>query len=157
MDARFEGMFWYLSNALAGQGRMAEAIDVMERSVGVVHRLPYFLALLGQWYGRGNRHASAKAVLEELKASPLCSASWLALICCGLKDLSGAFRYLNQAIDEHNDQCQVTFMAVDHRFDELRDDPRFDDALRKLGLPTTTANEPALGLRGSAAAGRKGI
>jgi TolB-like protein/Tfp pilus assembly protein PilF len=136
MDARFEGMFWYLSNALAGQKRFAEAIEIMERSVGVVHRLPYFLALLGQWYGRGDRQAEARAVLEELKASPLCSASWLALVCCGLKDLNSAFEYLDQAIDEHNDQCQVTFMAVDHRFDELRDDPRFDAALRKLGLPT---------------------
>src|SRR5688500_4879872 len=83
LDPRFEGMFWYLSNALAGQGRLPEAIEVMERSVGVVHRLPYFLALLGQWYGRGGRRAEAKAVLDELKASPQCSASWLALVCCG--------------------------------------------------------------------------
>jgi TolB-like protein/tetratricopeptide (TPR) repeat protein len=155
MDARFEGMFWYLSNALAGQGRIAEAIDVMERSVGVVHRLPYFLALLGQWYGRGKRTAEARAVLEELKASPLCSASWLALVCCGLNDLTSAFRYLNQAIDEHNDQCQMTFMAVDHRFDELREDSRFDAALAKLGLQSAVAvsspsNEPALGVPGSA-------
>jgi hypothetical protein len=127
----------------------------MERSVGVVHRLPYFLALLGQWYGRGGREQEARAVLEELKASPLCSASWLALVCCGLKDLNDAFGYINQAIDEHNDQCQVTFMAVDHRFDELRDDPRFDAALARLGLPAVVARsspstEPALGIPGAA-------
>jgi TolB-like protein/Tfp pilus assembly protein PilF len=144
-DARFEGMFWYLSNALAGQGRLAEAIEVMERSVGVVHRLPYFLALLGQWYGRGGRTAEATAVLEELRASPQCSASWLALVCCGLRDLDRAFGYLEQAIEDHNDQCQMTFMAVDHRFDELREDPRFHRALRTLGLsPTAVLKDAAL-------------
>ena len=141
LDARFEGMFWYLSNALAGQGRLPEAIEVMERSVGVVHRLPYFLALLGQWYGRGGRRAEAQAVLEELLASPKCSASWLALVCCGLRDLDSAFSYLDQAISEHNDQCQVTFMAVDHRFDELREDPRFILALDRLGLPRNTRSD----------------
>ena len=144
LDARFEGMFWYLSNALAGQGRLPEAIDVMERSVGTVRRLPYFLALLAQWYGRGGRRAEAIAVLEELKTSPLCSASWLALVCGGLGDLDSAFAYLDQAIVEHNDQCQVTFMAVDHRFDELRDDPRFHAALRKVGLPLWTMAEAPL-------------
>jgi tetratricopeptide (TPR) repeat protein len=135
MNPRFEGMFWYLGNALAGQGRVEEAIDVMERTVGVVHRLPYFLAQLGQWYGRGGRPGDARAVLEELVASGRCSASWLALVCCGLQDLDAAFGYLDQAIDEHNDQCQITFMAVDHRFDELRTDPRYDEALARLGLP----------------------
>jgi serine/threonine protein kinase/tetratricopeptide (TPR) repeat protein len=141
LDARFEGMFWYLSNALAGQGRLPEAIDVMERSVGVVRRLPYFLALLGQWYGRGGRRDEAKAVLGELRDSPRCSASWLALVCCGLRDLDNAFTHLDQAIDEHNDQCQLTFMAVDHRFDELRVDPRFDLALNRLGLPKVARTE----------------
>jgi len=29
----------------------------------------------------------------------------------------------------------VSFMAVDHRFDSLRDDHRFDATLRRLGLP----------------------
>lgn len=141
LDARFEGMFWYLSNALAGLNRLPEAIEVMERSVGVVHRLPYFLALLGQWYGRGGRRADAKAVLDELKANPQCSASWLALVCAGLRDLDSAFVYLDQAIDEHNDQCQVTFMAVDHRFDELREDRRFELALSKIGLPHSAGSQ----------------
>ena len=139
MDPRFEGMFWYLSNALAGQGRIAEAIQAMEQSVGVVRRLPYFLALLGQWYGRGGRRDEARAILQELNGSPQCSASWLALVCCGLGDLENAFRHLDRAIEEHNDQCQITFMAVDHRFDELRGDHRFEAALEKLGLPRGTA------------------
>ena len=80
-------------------------------------------------------------MLEELLGSAKCSASWLALVCCGLRDLDNAFTYLDQAITEHNDQCQVTFMAVDHRFDELREDPRFTLALDRLGLPRNTRIE----------------
>ena len=42
------------------------------------------------------------------------------------------FRYLERAIEEHNDQ--VCFMGVDHRFDEMRGDPRFDALLARIGL-----------------------
>jgi hypothetical protein len=52
----------------------------------------------------------------------------------GQKDV--AFQYLELAIAQHDDQ--VSFMAVDHRFDSLRADPRFATALRRLGLPVLT-------------------
>jgi hypothetical protein len=58
------------------------------------------------------------------------------MVCGELEDRHRAFAYLAQALTQHDDQ--VSFMAVDHRFDSLRDDPRFVQALRKVGLPVLT-------------------
>jgi hypothetical protein len=58
---------------------------------------------------------------------------WLAILCGGLGHIDRAFGYLEQAIEQHNDQ--VCFMGVDHRFDELRHDPRFPVLMTRIGLP----------------------
>ena len=133
IDPSFAGCYWYLSSALVGQGRIDEAIEVQEKGVELVHRAPFFVALLAMWYCRKGRHDEAEALREELIAGGRCTPVWLAMVCgeLGRKDL--AFEYLERAIAQHDDQ--VSFMAVDHRFDSLRDDPRFDAALRRLGLP----------------------
>ena len=133
LDPNFDGCYWYLSNALAGQGKLAEAIEVQEKGVALVRRAPFFVALLAIWYCRAGRRQDAEQLREELIAGGRCTPVWLAMVCgeLGKKDL--AFEYLELAMAQHDDQ--VSFMAVDHRFDSLRGDPRFDAALRRLGLP----------------------
>ena len=71
-------------------------------------------------------HGSSRAVVHRQV-----ERSWL-----GLADELGDAIHLSapvRSIAQHDDQ--VSFMAVDHRFDSLRDDPRFSAALRRLGLP----------------------
>ena len=133
LDPNFDGCYWYLSNALAGQGKLDEAIAVQEKGVALVRRAPFFVALLAIWYCRAGRREDAEQLREELIAGGRCTPVWLAMVCgeLGKKDL--AFEYLEVAMAQHDDQ--VSFMAVDHRFDSLRGDPRFDAALRRLGLP----------------------
>jgi TolB-like protein/tetratricopeptide (TPR) repeat protein/tRNA A-37 threonylcarbamoyl transferase component Bud32 len=133
LDSNFDGCYWYLSNALAGQGKLDEAIEAQEKGVALVRRAPFFVALLAIWYCRAGRREDAERLREELITGGRCTPVWLAMVCgeLGKKDL--AFEYLELAIGQHDDQ--VSFMAVDHRFDSLRGDPRFDAALRRLGLP----------------------
>jgi tetratricopeptide (TPR) repeat protein len=133
IDPTIDGCYWYLSSALAGQGRLDEAIDVQEQGVTLVRRAPFFVALLAIWYSRNNRRADAEQLRGELIAGGRCTPIWLAMVCGALGDTDQAFAYLELAIAQHDDQ--VSFMAVDHRFDSLRQDPRFDAALRRLGLP----------------------
>jgi TolB-like protein/Tfp pilus assembly protein PilF len=132
LDPNLEGTYWFLSSALAGQGRVDEAIAALEKGVPLVYRAPLFVALLGLWYARAGRRADAEAVLEDMHAGGRCPPVWFAILYAGLGDLDRAFSYLEQAIEEHNDQ--VCFMGVDHRFDELRGDPRFDVLLARIGL-----------------------
>jgi serine/threonine protein kinase/tetratricopeptide (TPR) repeat protein len=133
IDPNIDGCYWYLSSALAGQGKLTEAIEVQEKGVGLVHRAPFFVALLAIWYCRAGRVDDAERLRDELLAGGRCTPVWLAMVCgeLGKKDL--AFEYLEHAIAQHDDQ--VSFMAVDHRFDSLRGDPRLDASLRRLGLP----------------------
>ena len=132
LDANLEGTYWFLSSALAGQGRLDEAIAPLEKGVPLVYRAPLFVALLGLWYARAGRRADAEALLEELIAGGRCPPVWFAILYAGLGDLERAIGFLDRAIDEHNDQ--VCFMMVDHRFDELRAHPRFDSLLARIGL-----------------------
>ena len=77
--------------------------------------------------------SEAEGLRDELIAGGRCTPIWLGMVCGALGDKDQAFVYLERAIAQHDDQ--VSFMAVDHRFDSLRGDPRFDAALRRLGLP----------------------
>jgi len=139
LDARLDGTYWFLSSALAGQGRIDEAVSVLERGVSLVFRAPFFLALLGLWYARAGRRKDAEGTLSELLEGGRTPPVWLAILCGGLGDLDRAFSYLEQAIDQHNDQ--VCFMGVDHRFDELRHDPRFPVLMARIGLPARLRSE----------------
>jgi TolB-like protein/Tfp pilus assembly protein PilF len=133
LDQNLDGAYWYLSSTLAGQGRIEEAIAVQERGVHIVRRAPFFVALLAMWYARAGRRPEGEVLLQELLDGGRCSPVWLGMVCGELGMKARALDYLENAIDEHNDQ--ISFMAVDHRFDSLRDDPRFDALLRRVGLP----------------------
>ena len=133
IDPDMAGCYWYLSSALAGQGRLDEAIEAQEKGVSLVRRAPFFVALLAVWYCRIGRRDAAEALREELVSGGRCTPVWLAMVCGELGKTDLALQYLDLAIAQHDDQ--VSFMAVDHRFDSLRGDPRFDATLRRIGLP----------------------
>ena len=109
---------------------------MQEKGVALVQRAPFFVALLGHLVlqegpARGGRSSCARSSSTGGRCSPV----WLAMVCGELGRKDVAFQYLELAIAQHDDQ--VSFMAVDHRFDSLRDDPRFNAALRRLGLPAS--------------------
>ena len=132
VDANIDGMYWYLSSALAGQGRIDEAIATQEKGVELVHRRRFSL----RCWRSGTRAATVMPLPSgcfELLDGGRCSPVWLAMVYGALGDRDRAFACLDPAMAEHDDQ--ISFMAVDHRFDSLRDDSRFDGALKKIGLP----------------------
>jgi TolB-like protein/Flp pilus assembly protein TadD len=133
LGSRFDGAYWYLSSALAGQHRLDEAIEVLERGVEMVRRVPFFITLLGVWYARAGRKADAAQLYRELVDGGRSSSVQLAIVSAELGEMERAFSHLDRAIAEHNDQ--ISFMAFDHRFDAFRRDARFEAALRRVGLP----------------------
>ena len=133
------GAFLLLAVAPFLQGSLRAAADKHGHLVGTamsalsfVLSLVLFVALLGLWYARAGRRSDAEAILQELLDGGRCPPVWFAILYGGLGDLDRAMGFLERAIDEHNDQ--VCFMKVDHRFDELRAHPRFDELLVRTGL-----------------------
>jgi len=57
----------------------------------------------------------------------------LAILYAALDEREQAFESLEKAYSIHDLQLQT--LAVDAAFDPLRSDPRFQDLLRRIGLP----------------------
>jgi TolB-like protein/Tfp pilus assembly protein PilF len=90
---------------------------------------------LGAAYARTGDHESARAILKGLQANqkyvPLAQ---LAVLYAALDEREQAFASLEKAYAEHSPSVQ--FLKVDPVFDPLRSDPRFQDLLVRMGLPT---------------------
>ncbi|MCA1624481.1 MAG: protein kinase [Acidobacteria bacterium] len=61
------------------------------------------------------------------------SAVYVAADYARLGEKERAFEWLEKAFAEHDDA--ITFLKVDTSFDSLKSDPRFQDLLRRIGLP----------------------
>lgn len=62
---------------------------------------------------------------------------FLAGIHIGLGDSNRAIEYLEKAYEEHSHW--LIYLHIDPSMDGLRDKPRFQDLLRRVGLPVLTA------------------
>ena len=56
-----------------------------------------------------------------------------AMIYNGLNEKDQALAYLERSLQER--EVQITFIKIDTRWDELRTDPRFQEIMRRVGLP----------------------
>ncbi len=87
----------------------------------------YALAQLG-------KKSEAQVILAKLKTTKdYVSPAELAILYAGLGDKEGAFASLEKAYAAHD--LQMQFLKVDPHYDSLRSDPRFNELLRKVGLP----------------------
>ncbi|HEX6279932.1 MAG TPA: tetratricopeptide repeat protein [Pyrinomonadaceae bacterium] len=118
------------SYALNGQNDLAIA-KLQESKDGNL------LGAAGYVYAMSGRKDDAARVIEELdrrSRQTYISAAAFALIYLALDDKDKAIAYLEKGFEERAFQMQ--FLKVDPRWDKLRDDPRFQDLLTKVGLPS---------------------
>ena len=52
---------------------------------------------------------------------------------CYLGEMSEAMKWLNMAYEKK--EAQLVFLGVDPLWDPIRDDPRFQDLLRRMNFP----------------------
>lgn len=81
------------------------------------------------WRGVRERFFEQQKLNEQKASANLYS---LARQCALLGDKEQAFAYLNKAIEKR--QGQMTMLNVDPPFDVLRNDPRFDELVKRVGL-----------------------
>jgi TolB-like protein/DNA-binding winged helix-turn-helix (wHTH) protein len=71
--------------------------------------------------------------LADMSTRRYMNVIWIAATYTALGEKEEAFRFLEQSYSEH--AVEITFRKVASEFDPLRSDPRFQDLLRRTGLP----------------------
>jgi hypothetical protein len=94
------------------------------------------LALLAQVHALSGNKSQAMRVLQDLekltKKRYVCSYE-VATAYVLLSEKDQAFRWFDKAVEDRSD-CMVV-LAVDPRLDSIRSDLRFQDLLRRVGVP----------------------
>jgi hypothetical protein len=83
----------------------------------------------------GKRQEAHKALTEmrELAKKRYVTAYGVALVYAGLGEKDQAFVWLQRGVEEHTHW--LVWTKLDPRWNSLRDDPRFEQVLRRVGLP----------------------
>lgn len=108
---------------------------MLEKAVSVSDRSPAIIAILIRAYAHAGRRADALRLLAELKrrrqAGYVTPAAFVNAYL-GLDEYDEAFAWLAQAHQEQSNSLQ--FLKVQPFYDPIREDPRFKDLVRRVGL-----------------------
>jgi len=129
------GAMWFLGFALIANGQAKEAIPVLEKVLAVSDSSPAVMGLLVRAYAQSRERRDALRILAELKKRKQAGyvpAAAFVNAYLGLGDKEEAFIWLEQAYKEHSNI--LLWVKVHPYFDPLRDDPRFKDLVRRVGL-----------------------
>jgi TolB-like protein/Tfp pilus assembly protein PilF len=127
--------YWRLGFVLVQAGQAEEAVSVLEKALSISTRSPGVAGVLIRAYAHAGRRSHALRLLAELKRrrqSGYVPAGAFVNAYLGLGDYDQAFVWMEQAYQEQSNILQ--FAKVHPFFDPVRQDPRFQDLLRRIGL-----------------------
>jgi len=130
-------------------GRPDEAIRELRATIRQGGPTSAYLAALGHVYATSGRRREALRVLDDLETrskSGYVSSLDIATVRLGLGDTDAALIRLDRAVQDHDGG--LVFLAVDPRYDPVRQDPRFQCLLRRIGFPDSLTVSPPEGCRG---------
>ena len=111
---------------------LAEYQTVIELTKGATVVETSVKVLMGQAHARSGKKAEAMQLLEEANAAGTASPYSIAGLYAALNNQDKAFESLNKAYEEHD--MQLVSLKVDPSLDGLRNDVRFADLVRRVGL-----------------------
>ncbi|MDQ3130273.1 MAG: tetratricopeptide repeat protein, partial [Acidobacteriota bacterium] len=122
-----------LANAYVQKGQYAEAILSYQTSIKL-EETTSALIYLGRVYALSGKRNEAIAILDKLKTTEkYVSPTELAVLYAALGDKEKAFASLEKAHTERD--FQLTSLNVEPGYDPLRDDPRFQNLMGRVGFP----------------------
>jgi tetratricopeptide (TPR) repeat protein len=123
-----------LGYTYAGKGMFKEAIASYQESIREGNSSPSVQIYLGAAYAQAGEPEKVQAILKKLETSKeYVSPGELGILYGALGNKEAAFKSLEKGFAEHD--LQLQYLKSDPAFDPLRDDPRFQDLMRRVGLP----------------------
>ncbi len=133
LDPNFVGGKNWLCHTYNLKGMYAESLAISEKSLD--SDMP-FLSDAGYAYAKTNQREKALAIIERWKEGEkkkYVMNYWVAITYAAIGDKDGAFAELEKAYKNHDWFLQR--IKVDPFMDPLRDDPRFDEMVKRIHLP----------------------
>jgi DNA-binding winged helix-turn-helix (wHTH) protein/tetratricopeptide (TPR) repeat protein len=136
LNPEFRVAHWRLGEALIQVGKYDEAVSHLHKAIDLAGtRISDMEAWIGYAKAVSNDRQDALRILNRLKPEAE-FRSWfyyIATIYAGLGDKDAAFAWLDKSLARR--EGSVAVIKVEPMLDNLRDDPRFSDILRRMNLP----------------------
>jgi serine/threonine protein kinase/Tfp pilus assembly protein PilF len=143
LDPNYPVTYWILGLVLRKMGRYEMAIAEGEKGVKLSGGSPLMNAALAGTLATAGRKKDATRILDDLTnlaKQKYVATYFFAGIFVGLGDRDRAMEYLEKSYQEHSHW--LMYLHMDPGMDSLRPDPRFQDLLRRVGLPLPQASAP---------------
>jgi TolB-like protein/Flp pilus assembly protein TadD len=135
LDPQYAIALVNIGRAYEQKSMHAEAQAAFQKVLAAVPDDPAVLSLLGHEYAVSGRRSDALEVIRQLtslSAKRYVPALYIALVYTGLGDKNEAFRWMDIAVEERAEY--LIYLGAEPLADPLRDDPRFVDLTKRLGL-----------------------
>jgi serine/threonine protein kinase/Tfp pilus assembly protein PilF len=136
LDPNYPITYWILGLLYRKTARYDLAITAGEQGVNLSGGSPLMRAALAHSYAVAGRKNEARQILDDLTKlaqHKYVAPHFFAGIHLGLGDHDRALEFLEKSDAEH---CHwLIYLHIDPSMDRLRDHPRFQDLLRRVGLP----------------------
>jgi eukaryotic-like serine/threonine-protein kinase len=148
LDPNYPVTYWILGLVLRKMGRYEMAIAEGEKGVKLSGGSPLMKAALAQTLATAGASERALQILDELielAKQKYVASYFFAGIHIGLGEQDRAMEYLEKSYEEHSHW--LMYLHMDPGMDGLRPNPRFQELLRRVGLPLPHASPERTGAR----------
>jgi tetratricopeptide (TPR) repeat protein len=136
LEPNFAPALNYLARSYELKGMFDEAMVTFRKAVENSGGSPVMKARLGNAYAKTGKIAEARRILRELEDEArirYVAPCLIAALYVGLGDKEQAFVWLEKAFQERD--VLLMTLNIESHLDPLRSDRRFQDLVRRVGLP----------------------
>ena len=136
LDPNFGPAYEYVALSYLKRGRNAEAVAAAEKAVALTQGSSITIGDLGFVYAVVGKRAEALDKIKQLEEKYRRNEAigqYIATVYVGLGDKDKAFEWLEKDFAIRNGKLAEIRWQL--QFESLRDDPRFQDLVRRMGLP----------------------